>query len=622
MCGIAGIAGDHLPRLDAGDAAAVAAALRKRGPDDWGYERFRRCFLVHTRLAILDLEGGRQPMRDADGGLSIVFNGEIYNFRELKADLHARGYVFTTNSDTEVILKAYLEFGVDAPKYLDGMFAFAIWNDREGSLYLARDRFGKKPLYYSVDGNGNLAFASETKALFSLGGITGELDVDALDAFLRVLYIPPRRTVYKNVEVLKPAHWLLLKREKRIEGSYWQLEDKPVRISYHEAKEAVRMLLRDAVRKRMIADVEIGSLLSGGVDSTLVTAYAQAASSTALKTFSVGYGRHIDELPFALEAAKTIGTDHHTITVDGEHLVRSLEDVCGYFDEPHADSSDIAHSLVCELARTRVKVVLSGDGGDELFVGYPWYWAHKALGWRDRWRQRLYGTRFSDYIRNLEIFKTTERTLLLGCLDRHDMGLVPPEVEALSSGGIKKMNLYDLLVYLPGQLLAKADRAGMMHSVEIRSPLLDHALAEFVFNLPMSFKTKKREGKLVLKDLLAEIMPREFVHRRKQGFGAPVRAWLKSSFEGCVKDLLYSRSAPLYNWLDRRAVESVVSGFYTGANDSYWKVWALLCLEMWLRQHPSGAGTRLGERTYGVTSLTGGCIASRALEARRLSSEA
>jgi len=393
MCGIAGIVGRDVSAIDRSCFEGMLSSLRLRGPDDYGNRTFSNCVLLHTRLSILDLTTGHQPMMDNRRKVAITFNGEIYNYQELRRDLVARGHEFTTKSDTEVILKAYLEHGADCARHLDGMFAFGIWDDDEQTLFLARDRFGKKPLYFAHDLAGNLLFASEIKALLASGRVQGVLDYSAIDTYLRLMYVPPSRTVYENIQVVKPAESMMIAVGGSMQRqSYWSLSPNPVRISYLDAKEEVRIRLRDAVRKRMVADVEIGALLSGGVDSTLVTHYAQRFSSRPIKTFSIGYGNYINELPFSQAAADTIGTEHHTLQVGGSELVDDLCKVAAYFDEPHADSSNIAQFLVSRFAGSMVKVALCGDGGDELFLGYEWYWQHRTRGRAFRLRSNR-GTR-------------------------------------------------------------------------------------------------------------------------------------------------------------------------------------------------------------------------------------
>lgn len=586
MCGIIGIIGKNTSAFNKNILAGMLDTLSKRGPDDQGTLSYPSCLLGQARLSIIDLAAGHQPMRDNTRDMAITFNGEIYNYRELKKDLEAKGYKFSTNSDTEVILKAYQEHGVECPKYLDGMFAFVIWDNEKKSLFMARDRFGKKPLYHTFDENKNFLVASEIKALFASGRIKGILDPEAIDNYLALMYVPPHKTIYKNIHVIPSASFAVFKNGTLDIQTYWRLEKKPTSLSYEDAKEEVRLLLTKSVEKRMIADVEIGSFLSGGVDSTLVTALAQTFSETPIKTFSVGYQDYINELPFAEEAAQTIGTDHHTLQAKDD-MVQELKSAIGYFDEPHADSSDFPQHLVSKLASTKVKVALSGDGADELFLGYGWYMRHKNLSYRAHFKEKVFVSPFAGYLNAVQIFTPAERKKLWKDPSHINSDFIPDEVTNSELSSAEKINLFDLTTYLPGQLLTKIDRMGMMNSLEVRSPFLDHHLAEFVYSLPDDYKTDNSIFKRILKDILGETMPQEFVHRRKQGFGAPVKKWLREkAFQDEVYSKLYDSDADIYTILDEHFVKTMIDDFYLNNNDRYnYKIWVLYCLELWFNSH-------------------------------------
>jgi asparagine synthase (glutamine-hydrolysing) len=449
---------------------------------------------------------------------------------------------------------------------------------------MARDRFGKKPIYYAFDGLGNIIVASEIKALFSSGLIKGEIDLEAIDNYLALMYIPPWKTVYKNIFTLSPGECALYKDGKLEKQKYWELAFKPLQIGYSEAKEEVRRLLIEAVKKRMVADVEIGSFLSGGVDSTLVSMYAQQENSRPLKTFSLGYGDYRNELPYAETASKKIGTEHYTLQAN-EDLIHVLESSLSYFDEPHADSSDFPQSLLSQFAAKKVKVALSGDGADELFMGYGWYQKHMHLSWKVDTFEKMFLNPFQGYIRNISIFSPQERKKLWG-KNTYVKGFVPPEVMRKDFDSIEKINLYDLTTYLPGQLLTKIDRMSMMHSLEVRSPFLDHHLAEFVYNLPVEYKMDKNGNKIILKDILSEHMPKDFVYRKKQGFGAPIEEWLDTTqFKKLVFEKLGDK-ALIYNFFRKEAVQDIINSFYSGKKRAvYYKIWILLCLELWMESH-------------------------------------
>lgn len=586
MCGIIGITGSNIETYDTEKINSALDSLSRRGPDDKGFLAFSSCILGQTRLSIIDLSGGHQPMRDNKHDMAITFNGEIYNYSELKKELEKMGYIFSTNSDTEVILKAYQEYGDECPRYLDGMFAFAIWDNEKKRLFMARDRFGKKPLYYAHDNEGNFMFASEIKAMFKSGTIQGVVDYAVIDNYLTLMYVPPWKTIYKNIHVIPPASCAIFESNNFNIKTYWHLEKKITSLSYENAKEKVRQLLTKSIEKRMIADVEIGSFLSGGVDSTLVTALAQTFSKKPIKTFSVGYQNYINELPFAAEAARTIGTEHYTLQAK-DNMVQELKNTIEYFDEPHADSSDFPQYLVSKLASTKVKVALSGDGADELFLGYGWYMRHKNLSYRAHFKEKVFMSPFAGYINIVQVFTPAEKKKLW--IDRTHINndFIPDEVANSKLSSTEKINLFDLTTYLPGQLLVKADRMGMMNSLEVRSPFLDHHLAEFVYNLPGNYKTDNNIFKRILKDILGETMPYEFVHRRKQGFGAPVKKWLREdAFKNEVYAKLYIPNANIYTILNEQFVKKMIDDFYLTNNDRYnYKIWVLLCLELWLSSH-------------------------------------
>lgn len=586
MCGIFGVAGSSSGTYQENEVAQALRSLSKRGPDDHGTLTYPACTLGQTRLSIIDLTSGHQPMRDNTRDMAITFNGEIYNYRELKKELEKKGYTFSTNSDTEVILKAYQEYGDECPKYLDGMFAFAIWDNEQGNLFVARDRFGKKPLYYAFDDQKNIVLASEIKAIFATGKIKGVIDHQTIDNYLTLMYIPPWKTVYQNIEVLPPASSAIFKDGKLIIKKYWQFKKEKVSISYQEAKEKVRQLLTESIEKRMIADVEIGSFLSGGIDSTLVTILAQTFLKTPIKTFSVGYQNYINELPFALEASRKAGSEHYTLQAKDD-MVKDLQEVVAYFDEPHADSSDFPQCLLSKLAASNVKVALSGDGADELFLGYGWYTRHKNLSYRAHFKEKVFLDPFSGFIKNIQVFSPSEKKKLWKNRNFINDGYLNDEVKNSNLSPVEKINLFDLTTYLPGQLLTKVDRMGMMNSLEVRSPFLDHHLAEFVYNLPETYKTDAGIFKRILKDILGEYMPEEFVNRRKQGFGAPVKAWLReSSFKKDVYEKLYHPNAEIFTMMNEKVVKEMINDFYTNNNDHYnYKIWVLYCLELWLISH-------------------------------------
>jgi len=582
MCGIAGIINKKESRVSTENVERMLNTLTKRGPDDSGVHTSSQCTLGQTRLSIIDLNTGHQPM--VDGDLSITFNGEIYNFKELRGELVDKGHVFKTNSDTEVILKAYREYGRECPKHLDGMFAFAIWNDAKKELFVARDRFGKKPFFYT-EKNGYFVFASEIKAIFKSGFMDkDEINRGAIDDYLRFGYILPDKTIYKNINTLPPAHYGVVKNKSIKIGRYWNLEKKELNVSYEEAKSKIKSLIESAVEKRMLAsDVEVGALLSGGVDSTYVSYLAQKHLDKPLKTFSVGYEGMRNELPFARQASEKIGTDHHELPISS-NVIDELEKIISYMDEPHADSSNFPQHLISKMAAEHVKVVLTGDGADELFMGYGWYQKKWHMPrWRLDWRLI---NPYRAHQKAITIFKKNIRKKLVIKRTTLSMSLIKESIKGLSHP-FHKINAFDLKVYLPAQLLTKIDRTSMMHSLEARAPFLDTELAEYVYNLPNEFKISKTENKIILKDILVEIFPKEFVYRKKQGFGAPIDQWLgEEKMREFVHTTLESENL-MYSFIDKTSVLKICDGFYAKKRNHAYKLWLLLNLALWFEYHKS-----------------------------------
>ncbi|MBI4224885.1 MAG: asparagine synthase (glutamine-hydrolyzing) [Candidatus Sungbacteria bacterium] len=587
MCGIIALTGNKIREISPSHIDAMLDLLSHRGPDDRGLLPFSSCILGQTRLSIIDLSGGHQPMKDNQKNIAVTFNGEIYNYRELKTDLEQKGHVFSTKSDTEVILKAYIQYGIDCPKYLEGMFAFALWDEEKKMLFGARDRFGEKPLYYAKTKSGDFIFASEIKALLASGTIEPVINKEALDIYLSLAYVPPHMTVYENISVVPPASCFVLKNSEIKIETYWELTKKEVSVTYADAKEEVRRMLEQSVKKMMVADVEVGALLSGGVDSTLVTCFSQQTSSFPIKTFSVGYEHYINELPFAEQVSKKFHTDHHTLQATGE-MAESLRMVCGSLDEPHGDPSNFPQYLVSQFAASKVKVALTGDGADELFMGYGWYWKHLNLSWKADFWEKAFPRPFKNFIRSIEIFTATQKRGLLAHSPLRAADFIPEHILHAAGDDIEKINLFDLSFYLPGKLLSKVDRTAMMSSLETRCPFLDRELAEFVYNLPRNFKTDKNSGKIILKDILSDIMPRDFVYRKKQGFGAPVKVWLEIETMRKLVAETFDNNAPFYEYIDKEEVQKLLKNFYSKTDETvYYKIWTLLCLGLWFQTHPS-----------------------------------
>jgi asparagine synthase (glutamine-hydrolysing) len=619
MCGIAGEVrfggGVTAPPLE-----ALSEAIRHRGPDDDGLwiEERGRCGFSFRRLSIIDLSPlGHQPMLDPETGNVIVYNGEIYNFQQLRRECEAAGAHFRSRSDTEVILALYRRFGQHCVRQLRGMFALAIWDARKSELFLARDRFGKKPLHYALTRDG-LVFCSEIDALSHHSAIPREHDEEALELYLQFLCVPAPWTIYKSIRKLPAAHWAIYSRAGLHIEQYWDLDYmRKIRISDGEALEAFEEKFMEAVRLRMIADVPLGALLSGGVDSSAVVAAMAKLSSGPVKTFSVGFREEdYNELPHAEEAALICGTDHHQQIVTGD-VEAILPKIAGHYGEPFADPSSIPSFLVCETARENVTVALNGDGGDELLGGYPRY-SISSLTLRS---SRLLGylvprellvSATANHFTEAEILSRSVSRLIreflhpeLGSLinfrnNWHDAvrrdlvrhtgsANVVPEwrrewlarAAAHASNPVDYMLYFDNHTYLPNDLLVKMDIASMHCGLEARSPLLDHELAEFCASLPLNLKVRNRTGKFLLKQLAAKSFGNAFVNRPKQGFGIPMTKWLKGPLRSELNNVLSDRS--LMQPFNTSVVSRATREFFSDRprRDHTARLWGIFMYGLW-----------------------------------------
>jgi asparagine synthase (glutamine-hydrolysing) len=560
MCGIVALVGSGT-RISA--LEEMVASLGHRGPDGRGQTALGPCRLGHTRLSVIDIHGGAQPMSTSDGRYTIVFNGEIYNFRELRRELESRGHVFQTHSDTEVLLLAFREFGEATPGRLVGQFAFAIWDAREQSLFAARDRFGEKPLYFAESPGGDFIIASEIRALSAAGCIRPEIDPFAVELYRALLYVPPHRTIYRNVHTLRPAHAMTWREGNQRAWRYWQPAYSSHSISRGEAVARVRELLDQAVRRQMVADVPVGAFLSGGLDSSTIVALMTREAERPIMTFSVGFGDQIDELPFARAVAARYGTDHHELQMEipvGEMLER----MALVYDEPFADSSNIPTYLLSEFARRSVKVVLSGDGGDELFGGYDWY--KPQTGQLRSLYDLFIGLRHGDaWRRHLATIGVSGERVIEELQDVYEPERTQAELDRVTD--------FDLRCYLPGDILVKVDRAAMAHGLETRAPFLDPDLADFV----LSLTTEERFTgvlKSLLREACSELWPDAVRQRTKQGFGAPIWAWLQRDDVQALWRRVTAPASPLRSWLAQ-----------SGQGSTPQQQWTDLCLGLWLERH-------------------------------------
>jgi asparagine synthase (glutamine-hydrolysing) len=629
MCGIAGIVDLRARPVEPSLVRRLCDVLVHRGPDDEGYYVKGPVALGQRRLAILDLAGGRQPMSNEDGTVWITFNGEIYNFRELQARLEGLGHRFATRSDTEAIVHAYEQYGPACVKELRGMFAFALWDQPRQTLLLARDRVGKKPLFYT-EVDGQWVFGSELQALLQHPALAREVDWAALDDYLTYGYVPAPKTIFRGVYKLPPAHWLTLKLRPGESGGpevhverYWQLAYEPKsRLSEEDAADGLLEVLRESVRLRMIADVPLGALLSGGIDSSIVVALMSQLSDRPVKTFSIGFDdQEFNELPHARRVAERCGTEHHELIVRPSAL-EVLPTLVRHYGEPYADSSAIPSYYVAKLTREHVKVALNGDGGDECLAGYERYAGGLAADRygripavvrrlaieplsrliptsgprRSRLRQagrflQVAGQPASQrYLRWIGYVPTTEKAALYSpefqeqlADNRAESWLLEiwDRFTAAGLGPLDRMLAVDVESYLPYDLLVKMDIATMANSLEARSPFLDHHVMEFCARLPASYKLRGMRLKHLLKKAGTGLLPPETLTRRKMGFGVPVGNWMRGDLRSWMEDLLLSPRALKRGYFQPEALRQVVDRHLDGREDRSFELWALLWLELW-----------------------------------------
>lgn len=620
MCGIAGNL-DWTGRSNIEPVVnTMVSGIVHRGPDDRGLWSSPNgvCVLGHTRLSILDLSpAGHQPMVDTLTGNAIVFNGEIYNFQFLRKDCEAAGDIFKSLSDTEVILALYRRHGVACLKFLRGMFAFAIWDEKHQQLFIARDRVGKKPLNYALTKEG-LAFCSELYPLSRHPGVDTGMDTEALEFYLQCQFIPAPWSIYRGIRKLPPAHYAIYSRAGLKTEQYWDIDyrDK-IRISEADALDALEEKLTEAVRLRMISDVPLGALLSGGVDSSVVAALMSKLSGKPIRTFSIGFEEEaFNELSFAQQAAERCGTIHHPEIVKGD-VENLLPILSRHYGEPYADSSAVPSFFVSASARGHVTVALNGDGGDELLGGYPRYWLSDPAMRLSGLLGDLIPPHFlADMAPRLlaakNIPQRVARKLLMqyanpelrsvimyaGFWDDMDRKELLPDSNgnmlcdwrrtwlkgafAHADNPVERMLWLDNRTYLPGDLLVKMDIASMHCGLETRSPLLDHEVIEFCARLPVCYKVKNRVGKYLLKKLAERYFPADFVHRRKMGFGIPLAPWLRGPLRHVLRDTLLDTQI-MYP-LSGEVINRTLKEFESGGNAHESRLWTLLMFGNWRRQ--------------------------------------
>lgn len=628
MCGIAGIVDLKGRPVERGLLKQMCDAMVHRGPDDEGYYFDAVAGLAQRRLSIIDLAGGTQPMSNEDGSVWITFNGENYNFQEVRPRLEALGHTFATHSDTEVIVHGYEQYGPGVVKQLRAMFAFALWDEKKRTLLLARDRVGKKPLFYT-EADGQFVFASELQGLLQHPAVKREVAPGAIDDYLTYGYIPGPGTIFRGIQKLLPAHYLIMTlgaeggvRECRVER-YWDLEYTPkLTMDEGQAAEQLLELLTEAVRLRLIADVPLGALLSGGTDSSIVVALMSRLSNAPVKTFSIGFEEQaFNELPHAQRVAERFGTEHHEMIVNPDALA-VLRTLVRHYGEPFADSSAIPTYYVAQLTRQHVKVALNGDGGDENFAGYDRYLGSVLAETYQRIPSAVRRYMVEPAVRLIpeglprqNRVKRARRFVEAAALplaERHlrwmtyfspeqKGALYTPEFQSQLDGhnsrgwlleqfGVRGRNGHtrldtvldvDVHSYLAYDLLVKMDIATMANSLEGRSPLLDHKVMEFCARLPDEMKVRGNQSKYLLKKVASGLLPAENLYRRKMGFGVPVGEWMRGELRPLLEDALLSERSARRGYFSPAAQKQMVRDHLEGKQDYAYNLWALLWLELW-----------------------------------------
>jgi asparagine synthase (glutamine-hydrolysing) len=620
MCGITGFAGfddDALLR-------AMCSSLVHRGPDDEGYYTAPGVGLAMRRLSVIDLKTGHQPIANETRDVWVVFNGEIYNYQDLRRDLTARGHQFSTSTDTETIVHLYEEYGVDFVQHLRGMFGIAVWDATRRRLVLVRDRIGEKPLYFARDG-GRLLFGSEIKAILKAGQ-PREADRQALSQFLALGYIPGSRTAYAHVSKLPPAHRLVFENGVMRVDRYWARTTEPSRLTEAEAEDRLAHELEDAVRLNLKSDVEVGAFLSGGVDSSTLVALMRR-DEAHVHTFTVGYdgaATGFNELSYAKRAATLLGTEHHELILDASSSLHLLPRILSHYDEPHGEPTSALVYQLSEFTSRHVKVAVGGTGGDEIFFGYPRHtgvryleyyrrlpaWIRRGLVERmvARWPESTTGSRFAKRARRFvrgaerppaEAYLTWARLL---DTERHAALCAPlateygddPSGDAFLRAHLTGAGDHAVLAgaaaadvegYLPEYQLAYVDRMSMAHGLEVRSPLCDYRLVEFVQSLPVEFRLKRFRSKHLLKQVASRYLPTDIVNRRKVGFDSPIGQWFKDDLRLFLTSFLAPEHIRRSGLLDPGAVQALISSHLSGREDGSLQLWSVLMVEAWHRMY-------------------------------------
>ncbi len=635
MCGIAGLYNLKTREpVSQRVLKSMTDALVHRGPDDEGFYLAGPVGLGHRRLSIIDLEGGHQPLANEDESVWVVFNGEIYNFADLHRELVAKGHVFKTRSDTEAIVHLYEEEGEECFKRLRGMFAIAIWDARERKLVLARDRVGKKPLFYFLDGS-RVAFASEMKAILAVPGVSRDVDLEAMSDYFSFLYIPAPKSIFKSIRKVRPGHYVVLSDRAVRETQYWDLRF-TVDTGVSESQWAERVLetYREAVRLRLMSEVPLGAFLSGGIDSSSVVALMAGLINDRVTTCAIGFPeKEFDELEYARIVAAKFDTRHYEQVVHPD-AVGIVEKLAWHYDEPFADSSAVPTYYVSKVAREHVTVALSGDGGDENFAGYrryyfdrrenmvrallpgairaPVFGALASLYPKADWAPRVFRGKATfknlsrspveAYFRSVsalqpELKASVLHSDVLGTLNGYDSLDVFREHydRAGTDDPLSRIQYLDIKTYLTDDILAKVDRASMAHSLEVRAPLLDHELMELTASIPAALKLRGTNGKYILKKALEKILPDTVVQRKKMGFAVPLARWFRNELKELAHDVIFTGADD--GLLDRSTVGQLWREHQSGLRNRSTELWTFLMFRLWQRQFQQNrAGDTIEQR--------------------------
>lgn len=628
MCGICGFVNFHYELVNARSIAKkMCQTLSHRGPDDEGYYLGDQAVLGMRRLSIIDIEGGHQPIFNEDRTICSVINGEIYNFRELRKDLEQKGHCFSSNSDSEVLIHLYEQYGVHCLDKINGMFAFAVWDDRVKKLFLARDRVGIKPLYYCFD-SGTLVFGSELKSLLAHPAIKRRIDHKALSQYLTYEYVPAPRTILKGINKLCPGHFIVMEPTGQMTiKQYWDY-DFSDKLVFKNEKECVDQLLEKfhrAVKLRMISDVPLGTFLSGGIDSGMIAAAMKEINPGLVDSFNIGFKeKSFDESVIAGDLARFLGLNHRTQICDSSDMIALLPDLADILDEPLGDNSLLPTYLLSQFCRKHVTVALSGDGGDELFAGYPTYQAHQFADIYKRFSGCPGRSRLDQFLLNLPVstknfsldFKI--KKFLSGMnypgLQRHCIWLgsfAPHETAALFRRSLGRslqefdvfetmetllksarvttvldsMLYLDMKLYLQEDLLVKVDRTSMANSLEVRVPFLDHEFVSFVTRLPDNFKLRLFKTKYILKKAARQSLPSRVVHRSKKGFGSPVAGWIKHQLKELFCDTFSEDKINREGLFEYSCIKQLLDDHFKGRVDHRQKLWTLFVFEKWYERY-------------------------------------